>query len=65
MKYEVNVCCPECLKRIKLTGKEESHAYRACMGNADLIHITCPKCGLAFYILEEDYDRMKREGESN
>lgn len=63
MKYEIGVWCPECLKRIKLISKSEEPAYRVCMGNADLIHISCPKCGLDFYILEEDYNRMKKENE--
>ena len=63
MKYEVDVCCPECLARIKLYAKCEPPAYMVCMGNADLIHIDCPKCKLGFYIEETDYDRMKRENE--
>jgi len=53
--YEVDLICPECVNRIKLYAKNV-----ACMGNADLVPIKCHKCGLEFYILESDYDRMRR-----
>ncbi len=61
MTYEVDLCCPRCLNRIKLYAKNKEPAYMVCMGNADLIHIKCHKCWLGFYILESAYDEMRKE----
>jgi len=61
MEYEVDVVCPECVERIKLTSKTDDPAYMVCMGNGDYIGIACSKCGLRFYILEEDYNRMREK----
>lgn len=63
MKYEVELVCPECKKRIKLESKCDDPAYMVCMGNGDYIGIVCPKCDLRFYIFETDYDRMRKERE--
>lgn len=53
MTYEIDVVCPECVTRIRRTVEDEDSAYMVWMRNGNYIGMTCPKCGLQFYISEK------------